>query len=162
MNRRLVLGCVLALGLCVCSTAVAAFFFVRTATVAEPGGVEITVDAPTQVPPGQPFAIDITVQNLGLERKVLDSIDVENSYLRGIALEATTPAFNNSFEIPLVGFQSYSFGETIAGNTTTRVTLEMVGEREGTFAGDIDVCINEATACLTFPVETTIGVGDGR
>jgi hypothetical protein len=111
---------------------------------------------------GEPFAIEVVVQNRMAEPQTIDSIDISRDYLAAITLEEAVPAFTEALTIPLVGFESFTFLQTIPPNGRTTITLIMSGAEEGTFAGELDVCVNSGNVCQLFPLETTIGAADGR
>lgn len=162
MNRRIVLGCLVGLLVGVCAASVAGYFFIRNFEVYEPEDVAITVSAPASAPPGEPFALDVRVENEALDSQLLDSIDISQTYLDGFTVQGAEPAFSDQFRIPVVGYQSFTYGVSIPGNGAQLVTLELVGDVEGTFAGEVDVCINDGATCQTFAVETAVSTAPGR
>lgn len=162
MNRRnilIVIGALLAL--CVCVVAVSALFIV-TRAIEEPGQVEITVSAPASVPPNEPFLVTVSVQNLAPSIQMLHSIDIQTNYLDGFSVESAKPAYLDTFPLPVVGYHSFTFERDIPANSTLETEFVLVGEAEGTFSGEFDVCINDGSTCLGVPVETAVGAGNGR
>lgn len=162
MNKRWIAGClVMGVFACLCG-AVAAFATTQSALGGarqSPGSVAITVTAPEAVRRNEPFAIEVVVQNRMAEPQTIDSIDISRDYLAAITLEEAVPAFTEALTIPLVGFESFTFLQTIPPNGRTTITLIMSGAEEGTFAGELDVCVNSGNVCQLFPLETTIGGG---
>lgn len=162
MNRKVIIAILAVVGgLCACSViGLAAFFiFVSTET---PTDVRVSVDAPDVVPLNEPFLVSVEVNNLSSDVQILDSIDIQDGYLEGIRMETAVPPFSDSYEIPLVGYMSYTYLTTIPAGGSTQVDFEMVGIVEGEFVGDIDVCINNGSDCVTRQLVTEIGDGEGR
>jgi hypothetical protein len=159
MNRRILIGCgaALLIGMCVLLIGIAVIFSSEA-----PENVEIELTAPESVPASEPFAVEIQITNVDANLQTLDSIDISTSYLENIRVESVSPPASDEFEIPLVQFYTYTFQEELGMFESMTVVFEMVGEEEGTFEGEVDVCINEGSACETFDLRTTIGVTEGR
>lgn len=162
MNRRIVFGIFGVLALCVCLVGGGVYLFIRSIDTVMPAGIEIEVGAPPQVPVDEPFAVDIRVTNETTAVHTIHSIDVSDSYLAGITVTSSEPPFTDSYAVPLVGFYSYTFNQSIPIRDARQVTMVMVGEEVGTFAGQIDVCIDSGSNCRSFAVETAVGADSGR
>ena len=162
MNRNIIIGIVTAIGLlCFCTVFGGGLFFLLSSSTT-PTDVQVTVDAPISVPLNEPYLVSINVQNLTAVSQILDSIDIQNSYLAEIRVEGVDPTYSDSFEIPWVGYQSYTFESTIPANRSIQVDFIMVGLTEGEYSGDVDICINNGSNCITKVVTTEIGTGSGR
>ena len=162
MNRRtiFIVAAVLVL-LCICAVGVVVVI-ILAGSVEEPANVDISINAPAAVPLNEPFAVDVTIRNTAPSSQVLDSIDITDRYLAGIEVQQAEPAFSDSFAVPVVNYQSYTFQEEILSNSTMVVTFVMVGTTAGTYSGEFDVCINDGSSCLAVPVETAVGEMSGR
>lgn len=162
MDRKLIILLVVGgIGICLCG-AILAVALGLFAITNEPSSVEVSVDAPANVPLNERFEIIITIENITDEEQTLDSIDIEDSYLEGLSVELSEPPFSSTEPIPLVAYQTYTMQHRIPAGSTVEVRFLMVGEMEGKYGGDIDVCINLATNCLTRTIVTEVGGGNGR
>lgn len=162
MRRRVILIAVGAIGALFLGALVIGVLFFLFSSSSVPTDVSVIVNAPRAVPVNEPYAIKVRIQNLTAETQILDSIDVQESYLEGVQLLSTEPMFGDSTTIPLVGFQSYTYGDFIGGSETFIVELVFEGIMEGTFSGDIDICVNSATECATRQLTVVIGESSGR
>jgi hypothetical protein len=122
----------------------------------EPTGVEVSVDAPIQVTVGERFTIAALVENVSDEPQTLVDLDIAGSYLEGVAVERTDPAFSDAMHLPLDNSVSYSFDIAIPTGGELAVTLHVYAAHTGDYSGDIDFCINSAVACLSYPVRTLV------
>lgn len=162
MSRHVVIGLVVAaVGICLCIGVGAVALLLYAQPGASPS-TAVTIDAVTAVPPQEPFELTIRIENLSPDQQTLDSIDIENSYLEGITVRASSPAFLDQFPILVFDYQSFIFQQAIPSGETLEVTFLMEGEREGRYIGAIDVCINSMGNCTTQTLDTTIGEASGR
>jgi hypothetical protein len=158
-NRGLIVGIILGCGgLCLVIAViglVAGGAIVRW-LVEEPENINVNVDVPLLVSKGEPFAVVVTVENLVAEARLLDSIDIDDKYLEGIALTGAEPPFFESYSLPLLDQQSYTFEQEIPPTGTLVVKLNAVAVRIGDFSGQIDVCIDSPSNCLPFATRTVV------
>ena len=162
MNRRVLMGCGIALFVSICILAVGIGAILLGFRAEEPSEVEIELTAPESVPAGEPFPVEIQVTNMFTGTQILDSIDISMTYLDNISVQKTTPPASAEFDVPLVRFRSFTFEEELSMLESTTVIFEMVGEEEGLFEGDVDVCINDGSSCKTVELSTIIGNSSGR
>lgn len=159
MNRKVIIGIVVGCGtLCIIAAVlalVAGGAFYRW-LVQEPENVTMGVDAPVSVIKGEPFTIEVRVENLAAEPQMLDSIDIAEGYLAGIAIRSSDPPFLESYSLPVVDFRSYTLGQSIAAGETLVVRFDAVGLQAGDYAGEIDVCVGSGSACATFVIRTLV------
>jgi hypothetical protein len=159
MNRKwivpLAIGCSLLCLIAVVVAVLAGSAFFRW-LAEEPENVDVQVDTPITVTPDETFTIEISVENLGTEAQILDSIDITDSYLEGLAIQRAEPPFTESYSVPVVDYQSYTFRRTIQPGETLRVQLYVQPLKAGDFNGEIDVCIGSGSACLTFMARTVV------
>jgi hypothetical protein len=157
MDRRVIIGIGIGCG-AVILCAVAALVLGGTwlgSTIKEPTDVEVEVNVPLQVRNGQGFLILVTIRDTSGKAQELDSIDISDTYLDGIAIERTEPPFLESFSI--LGYRSFNFAREIPANGDLIVRFFVVGVRTGDFSGDIDVCINGPGNCLSYPLRSIVG-----
>lgn len=88
---------------------------------------------------------------------VLDSVDVSESYLEGISLVRTNPAYRDTLSI--LGFTRYEFQTPIPAGQTLQLGLQALALRAGEFRGEVDVCINSGFSCRTYQVRTMVADG---
>ena len=158
MERRTILlfGAVLLGGCCLLLTAVVGYLLITGSSNLISPGVDVAVFAPERANVGVPFDLEIRIDNQTAAERLIDSIDIETSYLDGLLLRETSPPPDDQFAIPLVGFQSYTYERTLNGNGSQTIIFTFEPTTTGTFSGAVDVCIDSATACDRFLVETEV------
>jgi hypothetical protein len=159
MSRKVVIGIIVGCGALCAIAAVLALVaggaFYRW-VVQEPENVKMGVEAPVSVVRGEPFIIEVRVENLAAEPQILDSIDIAEGYLSGIAIRSSDPPFTESYSLPVVDFRSYTLGQSIAAGETLVVRFDAVGLQAGDYAGEIDVCVGSGSVCTTFLTRTLV------
>lgn len=121
-----------------------------------PEEVEVRVAPPVEVGLGDAFDLEVVVRNLADRPRRLDSIDVSDAYLEGLAVERTDPPSSGSFHVPVVDMRSFSFGRAIPARGTETVRFSIKAVHEGDFSGDLDVCIDSETNCTKSLVRTVV------
>lgn len=121
-----------------------------------PEDVEIEVTVPLRAVAGEEVELVVSVTNLGYETQLLDSVDIFDSYMQGVAIHGTDPPYTDYFHLPVVNVRTYEFQRSIPSGETVEVVFRAVAVKEGDFAGQFDVCINLPTSCLSRPVRTVI------
>ena len=124
-----------------------------------PGGpeeVEVRVSPPVEVGYGESFDLEVVIRNMADRPRTLDSIDVSDSYLDGLAIERMEPASSGSMEIPVVDMRSFTFGREIPAGGTETVHFALKAVHEGDFSGNLDVCIDSGASCITSLVRTVV------
>lgn len=157
MDRRVVIGIGIGCGaviVCIVGALILGGSWLGS-TIKEPTGVDVEVNVPLQIRKGQGFLILVTIRETSGEDQELDSIDIADEYLDGIAIERTEPSFNESYSV--FGFQTYDFMREIPANGELVVRFFAVGVQTGDFRGDLDVCVNGPAQCLTYPIRSVVG-----
>jgi hypothetical protein len=159
MNKKLIIGlgigCVLfCIGFTIVVAIASGVFFMWG--MQEPENVNISVDSPIQVTKGESVIIKVQVENFAAESQILHSIDISNSYLDGIAIKNALPPFVESYPIPYIDMESYTFEQEISSRTTLVVQFFGVAVKTGDYSGEIDVCINTESVCTTFLIRTIV------
>ncbi len=121
-----------------------------------PKDVTVQVNAPLYVSVKQEFVIEVRVQNTSSRPMSLNSIDVGDRYLQGVAIQKTEPAFRQSMHVPVVNMQSYEFGQTIPAGGELLVKLNAVAVKAGDYAADMSICINGPSTCASHPVRAVV------
>ncbi|MDX1662178.1 MAG: hypothetical protein R3272_00185 [Candidatus Promineifilaceae bacterium] len=161
-DRRLIIALVaglVALCLCVCLVGAAALFlFADDAVVAgEDYPAAVAVDAPAAARVGEPFIIEVVVENRTFEAHQLHSIDVDLSYLQGVEITGSDPQFVETFLLtPVLPQRTFSFGTAIPAGETVVIELQASPTAAGAYSGSLDICINSGGNCRSSPLQTQI------
>jgi len=121
-----------------------------------PKDVTIQVNAPLHVKVREEFVVEVRVQNTASRAQRLDSIDVGDRYLQGVAIQSTEPAFKQSLHVPLVNMQSYEYGQPIAAGGELVVKFHAVAVKAGDYSATMDVCINSGSSCSSQPIRAVV------
>ncbi len=121
-----------------------------------PKDVTIQVNAPLHVKVREEFVVEVRVQNTAAQSQRLDSIDVGDRYLQGVAIQSTEPAFKQSLHVPLVNMQSYEYGQPIAAGGELVVKFYAVAVKAGDYSATMDICINSGSSCSSQPIRAVI------
>lgn len=123
--------------------------------ISPPTEVELGVIAPAQVTVGETFSILVRVSNNAAETQILDSIDIELSYLEGIRIESSDPPYSDTFEV--FGYQSFTLLRDIPPGGEVVVQFRASALAAGNYRGDIDICVNTGGNCSTRVLHTAVG-----
>ena len=146
------IGCVVVGGIV---TAVAAVLFVGR--VAEgPQDVEITVNAPLKVARDEEFTIEVQVRNTSSKQRLLDSLDLADEYLAGVAIRSSEPPYRDSMHVPIDNSYSYEYRTPIPPGGTVAVRFRAQGLKAGDHTGDVDVCVDWGGSCISRPLRTLV------
>lgn len=121
-----------------------------------PKDVTVQVNAPLHVTVKQEFVVEVRVQNTAARSQKLDSIDVGDRYLQGVAIQSTEPAFKQSMHVPLVNMQSYEYGQPIAAGGELVVKFHAVAVKAGDYSATMDICINSGSSCSSHPIRAVV------
>lgn len=122
----------------------------------EPENININLEAPTTVQQDEEFAINVYIENTANQNQTLDSVDFTFSYLEGLIIESSEPPFTESSTIPIIEYESYTFEKTIAPGEELTVTFTVTALEIGAYSGEVDICINNESACSTRIIRTTV------
>lgn len=122
----------------------------------------IAIKAPAQVAAGQPFSILVTARKnpVYIEDLTLHSIDFSNEYLAQAQLLEISPPATADLSIPLAGFQSYIFRQEIEQGDPTVIEFKLQAGPAEELDGLVDVCLNTASLCKRFELQTEVLAGD--
>ncbi len=121
-----------------------------------PQDIEISVDAPHQVKPGEEFTIEVTLENLADEAQLLYSIDFTDEYLQAIDVVSTFPDYEVMNDYKMGDFRSYKFKREIDAGEELVVRIQLIGRVEGAFSGVLDVCVDDGFRCETVTLNTLV------
>ncbi|MEE8625324.1 MAG: hypothetical protein V3T19_08290 [Acidiferrobacterales bacterium] len=131
---------------------------VTLSTLLQPQDIEIRFDAPLVVKEGEPFEIQLHVQNKGDTQVTLVAIDISQEYLRGIEIESFDPPFSASEVYPFGDFTfvSHYYDLPIHAGQEIEIILQAHGEVQGNYYEFFSFCIDSAMTCLDYQVLTTV------
>lgn len=120
-------------------------------------GISVAIETPSAVAAGEAFEIRAIVTNRGEEEARLDSIDIGDSYLAGIAIDASEPAWiGDTFHIPVDNTVSHEFQARVPAGGSFTVTFKARAAKAGSHAGDFDICVNSAMNCFFEHIATEV------
>lgn len=120
-----------------------------------PDGWDVDVDYPTSVAIGDEITIVATVTNNTGEDQILHSIDIGETYLEGVAITDTDPAYSDSFLLD-DGTYTHFFIVDVADGESSTVTFTGTALTAGDYQGAFDVCIDDGLTCNFLQVRTVI------
>jgi hypothetical protein len=167
LNRNTSLAIVVGIGcLCLCLAGVGVFFVAGGASFLALSGsgsgsggsadTNITVSAPLNVAVGDEVIIEVTVQNTTGSSLVLDSVDIASSYITGIAILRSEPAYSETFHIPIVEYESYTLEQNLPANEIVTVRFYGQAVNQGDYSGAVDVCIGSGSDCASHSIRTLV------
>jgi hypothetical protein len=101
----------------------------------------VTADLPERVRVGEAVSLRLSITNPADEPRILDSVDVYESFLEGLEVRALTPHPAETNRI--LDFTTYSYSRTLAGGESITLVFDYVATKPGYFSGDVDVCTPE-------------------
>ena len=117
--------------------------------------IEVTLSAPGEVRRGEEFQISARVRNTASKRQRLVDLDIDRSYLRGIAIRSAEPPWKESTDLMGLG-TSLTFDLPIEPGEEILLVLHASALHTGDFAGDFDFCINSELQFLTQAARTVV------
>jgi hypothetical protein len=121
-----------------------------------PEGIEVSIEAPSEVRTGERFVAVARVRNTSDRAQTLNSIDVADEYLRGIVIERTVPAYRDAFHVPIDDTVAHGYDLVIAPGGEQVVTFELLAAHAGDWSGDFDFCINSDVHFVPWTVRTVV------
>lgn len=120
--------------------------------------VSITVEAPESAVMGEPFSIVISVFNFSFDPGGLTvhSVDFSDSYLDGVDVVQIKPSVERDFSVPLAGFHSFLLRHPIETDDTAVIEFIFESQQAAELTGVMDVCINTASLCQRFNLQTAV------
>ncbi len=158
MNRKVVLwivtGCgILCLGM-ILFVIVLGGSFLKWVTQT-PEDIEVDVIVPAAVSLDDEFILRVEITNLADVEQTLDSIDIDVSYLDGVIVDGTEPAYVDFTEIA-DAFHTYEFQSPIPAGSKLDIRFYFTAIRVGDGSGEISVCINSFVNCTSRLIRTII------
>jgi hypothetical protein len=159
--KKVLIGCGIVAALLVAALVAGLVWLVTGGEVED---INVVVEGPVAVIAGEEFTLTARIRNsAGRPQKLVD-LDIADSYLDGIVISGSEPAFRSSEHIPIDRSVSHSYDQAIPARGELVVTLHALALRPGDFAGDFDFCINRSYAYLTHHIRTVVrpAAGVGR
>jgi hypothetical protein len=120
---------------------------------------DMTIDlsSPPTVTQGDDFTITLLIQNTSSEEQKLDSIDIDLSYLDGIHIISSQPAYQDTLDLtPIFEQRSYEFLQVIPPGGTLQVQFYCRAVYSGDFSGQLDVCFKQGGSCQGQYIRTVV------
>jgi hypothetical protein len=151
--KRVLIGCGIVTALLVAAVAAGLVWLFTSSDVED---ILLVVEGPVAVVAGDEFTLTARIRNSAAKPQRLVDLDIADSYLDGIVIRASEPAFSSSEHIPIDRSVSHSYDQAIPAGGELVVTLHALALRPGDFAGDFDFCINRSYAYLTHHIRTVV------
>jgi hypothetical protein len=155
--KKILIGCAVVAAL-VAAVLVAGVVWVYTSSSVD--DVTVVVDGPVAVVAGEEFTLTAHIRNSGAKPQQLVDLDIADSYLDGVVVRASEPAFATSQHVALDHSVSHSYRQPIPAHGELTVRLHLVALRPGDFAGDFNFCINNSYACMPHHIRTVVRAGE--
>jgi hypothetical protein len=121
-----------------------------------PENIEVGLEVPLEVGRGQEFNIIASITNTASDTQKLVSIDIGDSYLKGIAILKTEPDHKEAVHIPIANMMSYDFDLPIKPGEKIMIVMHAKALKFGDYNADIDFCINSDSSFLTKSLRTIV------
>lgn len=102
-----------------------------------PEGIVVSIESPEVVRVGERFQILACVHNGSDARVRLGDLDFSKTYLRGVAIHSSAPAWRSSSS-NFFPARSFTFAHAIERDADFEIILEAEGLRAGDWEGDAD------------------------
>lgn len=158
MNRRVVLWIVI--GCTVLCLGIGLFVLFLGSTLVRwatqtPENIDVDVTVPTTVSMDKESLLILEITNLADEEQVLDSIDIDLSYLDGFVVGNTEPAYVDFSDFS-DEYHSFEFHSRIPADHTLEVVFYLNAIQTGDMSGEISVCINSFVNCTNRFIRTIV------
>lgn len=158
MDRKVILWIVAGCTVLCLGVGLLVFFlgssFVRWA-MQTPEDIEVNANVPAVVSIDDEFMLVVEITNLADEEQTLDSIDIDLSYLDGVIVGKTEPAYIDFSDFS-DDYHTYEFRSRIPSGNTLEVVFYLTGIRAGDLSGEIGVCINSFVNCTNRFIRTIV------
>ena len=134
--KKVILGCLAVVALQIAGGAVLFWYlFLRETALLE---AQLTV--PNEVRVGETTELTVETSNPHSGPVILDSIDIDDAFLRGFQVLSVAPEPTGTEQVPFIDQRSWSFGRSVppGGKLAVRFTLKSL--QVGHFVGNVDVC----------------------
>ena len=115
-----------------------------------------TVDMPGQVSNGETFDLVVTVFNTAPQEQTLYSLDLADEFMAGTDVVGSDPPYLSTMHVPIDNTESYEYMKPIPSGGSTTVTLTMLATDAGSWAGEVDVCVDGNARYNSYMMSTTV------
>jgi hypothetical protein len=120
-----------------------------------PQDIALSVKAPAQMEVGEDLTLEARVVNNSVEQVKLSSIDISLTYLDGIVITSSDPAYKSVASYSS-DFQTYYFDEVIAPGASLVITFMAEAVRTGDLKGELSACIGSDFSCIDNILRTVV------
>ncbi len=113
------------------------------------------VTAPAVVSIDDEYLLVVEITNLAEEEQTLDRIDIDRTYLDGVIVGNTVPAYVDFSDFS-DDYQSFEFRSRVPAGCTLEVSFYLTAIRTGDLSGEISVCINSFVNCTNRLIRTIV------
>jgi hypothetical protein len=153
-KAKVAVGC--GIGCLVGLLGLVAGLFVLDRMTEAPKDIEVLVTVPSRVARDQEFTIEVQVRNTGSAARELNSLDVADEYLAGVAIRGSEPPYRDTLHVPIDNSYSYEFRKPIPPGGALVVRFRAVGLKAGDHSGDVDVCVDSGGTCTSHLLRTMV------
>ena len=111
---------------------------------------EVSLVVPDEIVASQPFALGVDVQNPHGSAIKLDSVDLDDSLLKGFQVMSVEPKPKDTMHVPLLNQRTWSFGTSVPAGAIQRVTFNLRALNAGRFSGNVGACNPGQDCASTF------------
>ena len=148
MKKKTILGLI--------TTAVIVAVVMFAGCLEDPKNIVVDVQAPSFVNEKEEFNIIVTVENTDEDPQELVSLDIADSYLKGISIISSEPPHTEDWHIPIDNTRCYEYHIDIPAGGKQTVNLTVISLKKGDYSGDIDICINSESNFLSIGLRTIV------
>lgn len=124
--------------------------------VGVPNGVQIKLDAPGEAAVGEPFEIVAAVRNPTSKTIRVPSLLIYNSYLDGIEIESSRPAYDGIRNHRILGFRTYRYALDVPPGAQKEIRFTALATRPGVYTGDFAFCFGWWDDCPKLYLRTQV------
>lgn len=157
--KWIAIGCaaILAVILCCILAGAGGIYWLGTLSTEDKAQIEVTV--PIEAASGDVFTFTVAVKNISDEQIIVDSVDIQTTFLDGFIIESVNPTFADTYQFDSLDgtvYQTYEFKQSIEPGQTITFTFKGQAISSGDFSGEIDTCIDSLVNCKTDVVRTIV------
>jgi len=151
----LLFGAGAVLGMCCICGGILGYF----ASTGEVENIQSSVATPGQVELGETFDMVVEVTNTANEPQEFVDLDIDLTLLEGFRVVSVDP--QPSGDETVLGMRTMAMNLDLPPSQPVAVTVSLEATAVGTFAGDVDVCINNQWAYVAHPQHIVVAAPGG-
>jgi len=142
------------LGLLTTAAIVAAVMF--AGCLEDPKNIVVDVQVPSFVNEKEEFNIVVTVENTAENPQELASLDIADSYLKGISIICSEPPHTDDWHDSISNTRCYEYYIDIPAGGKQTVNLTAIPLKKGDYSGDMDIWFNSESNFLSRGLRTIV------